>query len=79
MFVAVMGIGVVRMRVPQRRVAVRVRVWLPRRVVGAVCVLVVFVVNVRVFVDHLFMLVFVVVSLGQVKVHAQPHQPAGRN
>lgn len=67
------------MRVAHRGVAVRVRVRLARRVVGAVRVLVVFVVNVRVFVNRLLVAVFVVVPFGQVKPHTQSHQPAGRD
>ena len=61
-----MGIRVVRVGVPHRRVAVWVGVRLARRVVRAVGVLVVSVVNVRVFVSHFFVFVFVVVPLGQV-------------
>ena len=64
------------MRVPRRCVAVRVRVRLAGWVIGAVFVLVVFVVNVRVFVGHFLVIVFVVVPLGQVQPHAQPHQHA---
>lgn len=69
-FVSVMKVRVVRVRVAHGRVAVRVRVRLARWVVRPVRVLVVFVVDVRVFVDHLLVLVFVVVSLGQMKPHA---------
>ena len=73
-----MGIGVVRVGVPHRRVVVWVRVRLARRVVGAVRVLVVFVVNMRVVVVHFFMRVFVVMRFGQVQPDAQAHQRARR-
>ena len=66
-----------RMRVHQRLVTVLVRVWNRvgyRRIVGRVRVLVVRVVDVRVFVHHLLVPVLVLVSLRDVQPDADCHQ-----
>ena len=64
MLVPVVNVRVVRVRVSQVLVPVRMTVRLSRRVVGGVFVLVVFVVNVTVFVFHRLVMMFVFVTLG---------------
>ena len=59
-----MDVGVVRVRVPHRAMLVRVAVGFIGRVIRAVGVLVVFVVDVSVVVGHCLMVVFVGVPLG---------------
>src|SRR5437764_14198732 len=75
----VVDVRVVRVAVPQRLVAVRVAVRLAGRVVGAVFVPVVFVVDVPVVVFQRLVLVFVLVPLGQVQPHPETHQAGGQD
>ena len=74
MFVAVVQVGKVWVGVPRHGVVVRVRVRLARRVVGAVFVLVVFVVNVAVVMLHRLVPMFVFVPLRQVQPDADAHE-----
>lgn len=74
MVVAVVNVRVVRVRVSHRQVVVRVAVWFARRVVGTVCVLVVFVVDVTVVVRHRLVFVFMIVPLGQVQPNSDTHE-----
>lgn len=71
--VRVMHVGEMRMLVSQRGMPMPMRVRFPRRVVGTVVMLVVFVVTVGVFVIHRLMGVHVFVALRQVQVDAQAH------
>ena len=66
MLVPMMNVRVVSMAVTQRRVAVGMAVRFPERVVGAMLVLVMFVVAVAVFMDCRFVCVFMLMMLGQV-------------
>ena len=74
MLVPVVGVRVVDVGVGHRLVPVRVAVWLAGRVVGAVFVLVAFVVDVAVVVLHRLMAVFVFVPLRQVQPHTDTHE-----
>jgi hypothetical protein len=70
--VAVVDVGVVRMRVPHRLVAVPVRVRLPRHVVRAMRMLVV-----RVGVLERLVRVPVLVMLGEVQPEPETHEGGG--
>ena len=78
MLMAVVDVRVVRVRMLHGRVVVRVAVGFNGRIVQAVSVLVVFVVNVTVVVGHRLMGVFVVVPLGQVQPDPRAHQRSGQ-
>ncbi len=69
-----MDVGIVGMGVGQRLVLVRVAVRLSWRVVGGVSVLVVFVVDVAVFMLHRLVFVFVFVPLRKVQPDAHAHE-----
>ena len=71
-------VWVVRMGVPHRWVMVRMAVGFAGRVVGAVFVLVVFVVDVAMLVGDRLMVVFVGVSLGQVQPDPDAHEASGQ-
>jgi hypothetical protein len=72
----VVDVRVVRVGVPHRRVVVRVAVRLAGRVVRAVGVLVVYVVDMGVVVEHLFVVVFV--PLHQVQPHPDANEGGGQ-
>ncbi len=69
-----MNVGVMYMGVLHLGMVVRVRVGFPGRVVGAMFVLVVLIVDVAVVVVHWLMLVFVFMVFGQVQPHTQDHK-----
>lgn len=69
-----MYVRVVGMRVHERLVIVGVRVRLAGRIVGAVRVLMVFVVAMRMGMMHRFVLVPMLVPLGEVEVESKRHQ-----
>ena len=71
---AVVKVGEVRVLVAERRMRVHVDVRFPRRVSGAVRVLMVFVMGVGVAVGQGLVFVPVVVLLGQMQPDAQAHQ-----
>ena len=77
MLVAVVQVGVVRVPVHERRVAVPVGVRLLHRPAGNVRVPVVLVVHVPVLVLHRLVRVLVLVPLGQVEPEAEGHEPGG--
>jgi hypothetical protein len=79
MLVPVMEVGIVGVRVPQRRVPVRVAVRLAWRVGRQVLVLVMFVVDVEVVVLQRLVLVLVFMPLGQVEPHADAHEDGGHD
>jgi len=72
--VAVVQVGVMRMRVHQRQVAVAVRVRLAGGIARPVLVLVVFVVDVAMFVIERGVRVLVLMALGEVEVEPHCHQ-----
>ncbi len=74
MFVAVMDVRVVRMGMRHCRVEVRVAVGFPRRVVGTMCVLMVFVMDMAVFVEHLLVFMHVFMALRQVEQYPDAHE-----
>ena len=76
MHVPVVQVGVVRMRVRQRLVPVRMHVRLVAVPGEGMLVPVVFVVHVSVIVRHRFVRVFVHVALGEVQPHTEGHQSA---
>ena len=78
MAVPVVDVRVVRVRVAHRSMFVRMAVRFAGRVVRAVVVLVVFVVDVGVVVGHRLMVVFVVVPLGQVQPDPDTHEGSGQ-
>lgn len=75
--VPVMNVGVVGVRMNQWRVSVRVAVGFAEWIDRGVGVLVMFVVGVQMVVLHRFMLVLVLVTLGQMQPHAQRHENCG--
>ena len=74
MFVPVVNIRVMGMGVRQCLVFVRVAVRLSRWIVGGVFVLVMFIVDVAVFMLHRLVCVFVFVSLRKVQLDADAHE-----
>ena len=66
--VPVVNVGIVSMLVDHRRMSVQMRVGLLSRIIRAVPVLVVLVMDVAVFVLHRLVRMLVVVNFGQVKV-----------
>lgn len=60
-------VWIVGVRVDEGLVPVPVRVWFPRRIRGAVGVLMVSVMNMRVFMLQRFVVMFVLVAFGQVQ------------
>ena len=74
MFVPVMDIGIVSMGVGQCLVLVRVAVRLSRWVVGRVFVLVVFIMDMAVFMLHRLVFVFVFVPLRKVQPDPDTHE-----
>ena len=74
MTVPVVDVWVMSVRMHQPLVPVRVCVRLTGRVVRRVLVLVVFIVTVSVFVEEWFVLMPVLVTLGQVQPYAHRHQ-----
>ena len=77
MLVPVVQVRVVRVRVCKMLVTMPVGVRLARRVIRSVCVLVVLVVGVQMFVLHRFVMVLVLVTLGQVEPDAKAHEHGG--
>ena len=77
MSVPVMDVRVVRMTMDKFVVPVSMRVWFAGRVIGAVDVLMVFVVGVPVLVFHRLVPVFVTVMLSQVQPDAERHEHGG--
>ena len=75
--VPVVEIGIMRMSVHERTVAVPVGVRLALRIATAVRVPVVLVVHMTVLVLHRRVLVLMLVPLGQVQVEAKRHEAAG--
>ena len=75
--VPVMNVGVMRVRMKQGLVPVRVAVRLASRVVRTVGVLVMFIVGVEVVMLHRFVLMLVFMAFGQVQPHPQSHQDGG--
>ena len=78
MLVAMVDVRVVGMGMPHRRVEVRMAMRFPRRIVGAVRVLVVFVVDVAMVVEHLFVYMNMFVAFRQVEPYAQTHERGRR-
>ena len=74
MIVSVMNVRVMRMRVPHRKVFVRMTVRFARRVIRAVFVSMVFIVDVTMVVRHRLVVVFVLVTLGQMQPHSHAHE-----
>ena len=74
MFMPMMDVGIVGMGVRHFLMFVRVAVWLSRWVVGGVFVLVMFVVDMAVFMLHRLVCVFVFVSLRKVQPDADAHE-----
>lgn len=75
-----MDIGIVRMRVRQGRVVMRVRMRLRiryRRVAGTVDMLMMLVMDVRMRMIEWFMHVLVLVPFGEVKPHTNRHERRG--
>lgn len=70
-------VGIVRMFVPQRRMMMPVRVRLARRIVGTVHVLMMRVVHMPMGVIYRFVLMFVLVSFGEMQVQPDRHQYTG--
>ena len=77
MSVPVMEVGIVRVFVPKGRVVMPVGVRLAGRIVGAVGVLVMLVVDVAMLMVHRLMQVVVFVLLGQMQIDAQRHEDGG--
>lgn len=78
MLVLMVDVGVMRVSVGQRLVLMPVGVRLAGRIVGAVLVLVVLVVDVPVVVRHPLMRVKMFVPLREVTVDANAHQSRGQ-
>ena len=79
MFVAVVAVGIMRVRVFEALVLVGVSVGFAGRIVWPVAVAVVLIVPVAVVVSDDGMNMQVIVTLGQVQVDADQHQRAGRD
>jgi hypothetical protein len=77
MSMPMMQIGIVRVPVHQADVPVPMRMRLAGRIGQAVLVLVMLVVMMPVLVPHWFMVMFVLVPLGQVQPEAETHHAAG--
>ena len=77
MRVAVVDVGVVRVAVDERRVAVAVDVRLARRVERRMGVPVMLVMHVGVLVNQLLVAVLVLVMLGEMEPEPRRHQRAG--
>ena len=78
MFVAMVDVRVMRMGMPHCRVEMRVAMRFAWRVVGTVRVLMVFVVDVAMVVEHLFVVVHVFMALRQVEPYAYTHESGRR-
>lgn len=74
MAMAVMDVGIVRMRVHEPRMGMAVRVRFCGRILGSVLMLVMRIVHVTVLVHERFMHVLVLVSLGEVQCQAHRHE-----
>jgi hypothetical protein len=77
MLVKVMHIGRMRVLVPESLVTVPVGVWLARWIIGAVHMLMVFVVNVPMGMLHGLMHMLVIVRFGEMEPNANAHEPPG--
>jgi hypothetical protein len=74
MAVCVMHVRRMRMLMRHRLMAVRMRVWLSRRVIGRVCMTVVAVMHMRVRVLHRLVAMRMLMTFGQVQPYAARHQ-----
>ncbi len=77
MLVPMMQVGIMRMAMGERLVTVRVGVWLARRIVRAVRVLMVLVVHVPMLMLHRRMPMLVLVPLAKVQVDSKTHERPG--
>jgi hypothetical protein len=74
MLMTVMSIRKVGVTMPELRVHVPVRVGLPRWLAAIMAVLMVLIMHMSMLVRHLFVAMFVLVALRQMKPHSDGHE-----
>ena len=77
MAMTVMHVRYMRMRMSYPAVLVEMGMWLTGRIGGRVLVPMVLIMHVRMGVRHWLVNVLVLVTLGEMKPHADRHQPTG--
>jgi hypothetical protein len=79
MAVTVMQVGIMRVLVHDRQMAMSMRVWFYRRIAQAVRVLVVLIMHMAMLVFERLVRVLVLMPLGEMQVDPDRHQHAGSN